>query len=106
MADTAATLHVSGDGNVAVAGPLTVDTVGALARDAQRVVGAAQAARVEVDLAGVTEVDSAGLALLIGWIAAARTADVALSFRGVPERLRAIAKISEVDTLLSGPVAA
>jgi len=37
----------------------------------------------------------------VGWIAAARAARVTLAFHGMPERLRAIARICEVDALLA-----
>ncbi len=62
--------------------------------------------RVEVDLTGVDRADSAGLALLVGFVAATRAAQVTLTFRGVPERLRAIARISEVEDLLVESAAA
>lgn len=89
-------------GRVTLRGTLTFATVEGLVDDAARVLSAQQQGRVEVDLSGVGHADSAGLALLIGWIAAARAAQVTLTFRGVPARLRAIARISEVEDLLVG----
>lgn len=93
---------MSAAGRVVLDGALTVDTVAALAREAPRVLGAQRDGQVEVDLAGVTHADSAGLALLVGWLAEAKAAQVRLAFRAVPERLRAIARISEVEGLLTG----
>jgi phospholipid transport system transporter-binding protein len=55
---------------------------------------------LSIDLAGVTEVDSAGLALLIAWAGQALLAKVALRYAAVPERLLSLARISEVEDLL------
>ncbi len=99
-------LNIGDGGSVALDGALTVDTVEVLARDCHRLMAANHDGRLEIDLTGVTRSDSAGLALLVGWIAAARANHIALTFRGVPQRLLAIAKISEVDGLLTGAVPA
>jgi phospholipid transport system transporter-binding protein len=48
----------------------------------------------------VTEADSAGLAMLVDWLAWARGAGRSLELVGTPQRLRALAAISEVDDLL------
>ncbi|RYZ59182.1 MAG: STAS domain-containing protein, partial [Proteobacteria bacterium] len=56
----------------------------------------------EADLGGVDAVDSAGLALLIGWLADAKRTGGTLRYTGIPDRLLAIARISEVDALLTG----
>ena len=103
-ADT--TVESPGPGRIALRGSLTFASVDSLSDEARRVLSAQQDGRVEVDLQGVDHVDSAGLALLITWLSAARAASVALSFRGVPERLRAIARISEVEGLLVESAAA
>lgn len=58
-------------------------------------------ARVEVDLARVARVDSAGLALLLEWSLAARDAGRALAYRNVPSAIASLAGISEVAELLS-----
>jgi phospholipid transport system transporter-binding protein len=56
----------------------------------------------EIDLGGVTNVDSAGLALLIEWIRLARSRDKRLVFLRVPEKLTALARISELDGFFDG----
>lgn len=56
--------------------------------------------RVEVDLAGVTQADSAGLALLIEWVAVSRSAGRELHFRAVPSQLLAIARLAGVEEIL------
>src|SRR5690606_27697512 len=65
-----ARLESLGEGRFRVSGTLDARTVGRLLEE-----GAASfdnGASVEVDLGGVTESDSAGLALLIEWLRAAR----------------------------------
>lgn len=57
--------------------------------------------RVEVDLARVARVDSAGLALLLEWSLAARDAGCVLAYRNVPPAIASLAGISEVAELLS-----
>lgn len=53
-----------------------------------------------IDLAKVTESDSAGLAVLIEWIAHARSKGCALRYENVPAQILAIARISDVQDLL------
>jgi phospholipid transport system transporter-binding protein len=57
-------------------------------------------AEVVVDLSGVTDADSAGLAVLIEWTRGSRGAGRQISFRGMPARLKAIARIGGVSELL------
>jgi phospholipid transport system transporter-binding protein len=55
-----------------------------------------------VDLGGVGESDSAGLALLIEWLRAARQGGRAIRFANVPAQIEALARISEVEDLIGG----
>jgi phospholipid transport system transporter-binding protein len=55
---------------------------------------------LDVDLGGVGESDSAGLALLIEWLRMARLGGQAIRFANVPAQIEALARISEVDDLL------
>ncbi|MCC7462298.1 MAG: STAS domain-containing protein [Gammaproteobacteria bacterium] len=52
------------------------------------------------DLDAVRQVDSAGLALLVDWLAAARAAGARLCFTGLSSGLRALARLSDVEDLL------
>ncbi|MGC4028131.1 MAG: STAS domain-containing protein [Steroidobacteraceae bacterium] len=52
------------------------------------------------DLSAVTAADSAGLALLVAWRAARERAGGTLRFQGVPERLQALARLTEAQSLL------
>ena len=55
---------------------------------------------LEVDLAGVTQADSAGLALLLEWVNWAKHYVREISFLNMPEQVKAIARICEVEDLL------
>ena len=55
---------------------------------------------VVVDLAGVTQADSAGLAVLLEWVTWAHHAGREIRFQAMPKSIRAIARISEVVGLL------
>lgn len=56
--------------------------------------------QVELDLSGVTDSDSAGLAVLLVWIDRARKRGGRIRYVGLPQQLVGIAKITEIDGLL------
>ena len=60
----------------------------------------AQSKEIDVDLGGVGESDSAGLALLIEWLRTARQGGRAIRFANVPAGIEALARISEVEDLI------
>jgi phospholipid transport system transporter-binding protein len=87
-----------GEGRFALTGEITFET-------AERVLLASeepfeQHTRIEVDLAGVTIADSAGLALLLEWITWANHTVREIRFLSMPERILAIARTTEVEQLL------
>jgi phospholipid transport system transporter-binding protein len=55
---------------------------------------------IEVDCGGVTRADSAGLAVLITWLAWGYANDCHLVYRQLPADLSALARISEAQRLL------
>jgi len=57
-------------------------------------------ARLLIDLSGVTESDSAGLAVLIEWLAVGTRAGRDVRFANLPEGIRAVAEIGGVADLL------
>src|SRR5687768_11053923 len=57
--------------------------------------------RVEVDLARVARVDSAGLALLLEWSLSSRAAGRTLRYQNIPPAVASLAGISEVAELLA-----
>lgn len=54
----------------------------------------------EVDCSGITVSDSAGLTVLLDWLALAKRDGRSLRYVNLPEGLLALARISEVDGLL------
>lgn len=82
-----------------VSGALTFDTAApALAAINQAMEsGACQA----VDLAGVTRSDSAGLACVLAVLAEASARGRRLALRNVPDGMRVLAKVCEVDALIA-----
>jgi phospholipid transport system transporter-binding protein len=87
-----------GEGHFALDGEMTFET-------AERILLASeepfeQHTRIEVDLAGVTRSDSAGLALLLEWITWANHTVREIRFLSMPERVLAIARTTEVEQLL------
>lgn len=56
--------------------------------------------KLDIDLSGVTAANSAGLALLIEWLAIARRADHAVTFHHIPDGLRQLAGVCQVDGLI------
>jgi phospholipid transport system transporter-binding protein len=91
----------STSGRIAVTGELTF----ASARDARQlgvlVLESSRADRLVIDCGGVTRADSAGLAVLLDWLAWGRRKSRPISLENLPASLVAIAKISEVDELLT-----
>ena len=61
-----------------------------------------QFAGLDIDLGGVGESDSAGLALLIEWLRLARQWQKEIRFENVPAQIEALARISEVEDLSGG----
>ncbi len=93
-----ATIEARGDGRYALSGDLCFE-------NAARVLEAGDAAfggrpGIEVDLADVGRVDSAGLALLLEWAVAARAAGGVVRYRNLPAGAAALAGISDVSELL------
>jgi phospholipid transport system transporter-binding protein len=88
-------------GRIVVTGELTFAT----ARDARQlgtlVLESSRADRLVIDCAAVTRADSAGLAVLLDWLAWARRKSRVIELQNLPPSLVAIARISEVDGLLT-----
>ncbi len=55
---------------------------------------------LDIDLSGVTEANSAGLALLVEWRAEARRTNHDITFHHIPDSLRQLAVVSQVDGLI------
>jgi phospholipid transport system transporter-binding protein len=59
--------------------------------------------QTEIDLAGLTVVDSAAVATLLEWKRAASRKGQALAFRNLPASLVSIARLYDVAELLEAP---
>ena len=94
-------LRETGDGRFRLEGAVTMATVTNL-----RVAGlrafAQTSGAIDIDLSGVARADSGGLALLIDWLAWARAAQRAMKFSSIPAALLALARLSDVEDLVSG----
>jgi len=93
-------IRADGAGRFRLSGAATITTVAAL-RGAGLRAFMASSGEISVDLAALTRVDSAGLALLIDWLAWARGAQRTLRFAALPESLRALARLSDVEAFLA-----
>lgn len=96
---TDARIEAVGDGRFRVNGALTFATVRGVLRSAEQ--HFADSPPSEIDLSGVASADSAGLALLVEWYRQAALKRQTIRFVGMPDQLRSLAKISEIDQLLS-----
>ena len=88
-----------GDGRFAVSGEMTFNT-------AEKILKASESlfedhTQLEVDLSDVTMSDSAGLALLLEWVTWANHSVREIRFTGMPEKILAIARTTEVEHLLT-----
>lgn len=98
---TGPALTAAGAGRFRLAGPLVSETIETLLAAGAATLPAS--GDVCVDLAEVTRVDSAGLALLLDWLATVRGRGDRFEVLHMPARLRAIAEICDVEDLLEAP---
>ena len=94
-------LVAAADGHFAARGPLTFDTARRARELGVRAVARCAGSALEVACGGVTACDSAGLAVLIDWLGAARRAGRTLRYTQLPQGLLALARISEVEELIA-----
>jgi phospholipid transport system transporter-binding protein len=93
-------LAAGGSGRLLAEGPLTFGSVRAARELGLDAMDAAGDDALVIDCQGVTASDSAGLAVLLDWLAAARAQGRALRFTHLPQGLAALGRISEVSELL------
>jgi phospholipid transport system transporter-binding protein len=87
------------DGSHAVlAGPVTLANVNAVLDEGAR---SFKAPSVTVDLAGVTEVDSTAVSVLLEWRRAALRDKRAIDYVNLPENLKSLIKLYGVSELLA-----
>ena len=88
-----------GDGRFALSGEMNFDTAEQILRASESPFE--EHTQLEVDLSGVTDSDSAGLALLLEWVTWANHSVREIRFTSVPETVLAIARTTEVENLLT-----
>lgn len=99
QAKESAALESEADERSRVVGSLVFSTVGSLLPVGSEAIANGRAALI--DLAGVTDGDSSGLALLIEWKSVAKYARRTLRYEHLPSQLLQLARLSEVDELLT-----
>ena len=83
-----------------IIGELNMATVPQLQQDMAGLFKTANDSLV-IDLAEVSRSDSAGLALLLEWLAQAKHNNTSITFQNLPEQMQAIIKVSGLDELIS-----
>jgi phospholipid transport system transporter-binding protein len=79
-------------------GPITFDNVVAVLEEGARALPAAP--RIVIDLARVTDVDSAAVSLLLEWRRTVERSGRAIAFVNLPENLQSLARLYGVTELL------
>ena len=87
-----------GGGRFTLSGAMSFETADRILRDSA--VSFRQHDRIEVDFSGVTDADSAGLALLIEWKSWSAERDATIQFSALPRAITAIARTTDVEHLL------
>ena len=96
-APIAASLEGTPDGH-RLSGALVQSTATRVLREGERAIGAGTLR--QVDLAGMTAIDSAGVAVLISWVSAARSRGRSLTFVGWPAAVVTFVRAAGVESLL------
>jgi len=100
MSAVAVELTQGGPGKLAVRGPLTFATARLARETGLAALQGANSSRTEIDLRGVTGSDSAGMAVLLDWLASAKQSGRSLQFSNLPAQLQELARICDVLELL------
>jgi phospholipid transport system transporter-binding protein len=93
-------IAAAADGRSHVRGALTFATARRAREEGMQKFSSCGARACEVDCSGITASDSAGLTVLLDWLAVAKRDGRSLRYLGLPENLLTVAKISGVDELL------
>jgi phospholipid transport system transporter-binding protein len=99
-AATAFEITAGADGRAHVHGVLTFTTARRARDEGLEKFRTCTARACEVDCSGITASDSAGLAVMLDWLAFAKRDGRSLRFVNLPAGLLAIARISDVEGLL------
>jgi phospholipid transport system transporter-binding protein len=86
------------DGRCTLEGPVTMANVTRVLEESERLFSGSD---IIVDLAGVTEVDSAAVSLLLEWRRSARSANRKIQFANIPANVKSLAELYGVSDLLA-----
>ena len=87
-----------GDGRFELSGAMSFETADRILRESAAVLGRYE--EVQIDFSGVTDADSAGLALLIEWKSWGARRNLNVRFDALPRSIEAMAKMTDVEHLL------
>jgi len=90
----------SGPGRLAMRGALTFANARRARNDGLQALHGSSARDLEIDCAGITQSDSAGLAVMLDWMAIMKREGRPLRFANLPRSLLAVASISGVAEML------
>lgn len=93
-------IRITGD-RVEVSGPMTMSGAAALLAEGEAAIAASAAAAF--DLAAVTEMDSSCLAVVFGWMRAAKSGGKTFRLLNPPQNLLSLAAVYGVADLLPQP---
>lgn len=97
---TSIELQPSSSGRIEVRGALTFTTARQAREEGLRAITDTQSRQLEADCTGVTVADSAGLTVMLDWLAHAKLEGKSLRLTNLPEKILAVARISDVEDLL------
>ena len=86
------------DGRCTVSGAITMRNAAAVLEEGKRLFSGST---IVVDLAGVTELDSSAVSLLLEWRRAAKAANRSIEFTNLPANLQSLADLYGVSELLA-----
>jgi len=98
--DLAAAFEMQEGDRSRVVGVMHFTTVTALLHAGAAAIDAGRAA--VIDLSGVNDSDSSGLALLIEWLSIAKAGRRGLRYENIPTQLQQLARLSDAEELLTG----
>jgi phospholipid transport system transporter-binding protein len=98
--DGAVELTETSPGQFAARGPLTFATARSARERGLAVLDGTASKDIHVDCAGISSSDSAGMTVLLDWLAFAKRSGRSLHYGNLPDQVEAIARISDVLELL------
>lgn len=93
-------------GRLEITGALTFATARRARQQGLHLLSVSPVRELEVDCSGITASDSAGLTVLLDWLAFAKRGNRSLQLRNLPPPILAVAQISDLSEMLEAGVRA